>query len=85
MSTSSPSACSRETYCLVTYRYLSETSPERALRWGQSISAFTPYITYVFGELTFTLTERRPRWLVNGQKLTTWSSRPSSPGGSSST
>ena len=56
-------------YCLLTYRYLSETSPARALRWGQSISAFTPYITYVFGALTFTLTERRPRWLVMGQKL----------------
>lgn len=56
-------------YCVVTYRYLRETSPVAALRWGQSICAFTPYITYVFGGLTITLTERRPRWLVVGQKL----------------
>ncbi len=56
-------------YCLVTYRYLRESTPEAALRWGQAICVFTPYITYVFGGLTMTLTERRPRWLVIGQKL----------------
>ncbi|HVH46984.1 MAG TPA: ATP-binding protein [Labilithrix sp.] len=56
-------------YCLVAYRYLRETSPERALRWGQSICAFTPYITCVFGELAFTMTDHRPRWLVVGRKL----------------
>jgi len=56
-------------YCVVAYRYLRETRPEAALRWGQAICMFTPFITYVFGGLTLTLTERRPRWLVIGQNL----------------
>jgi signal transduction histidine kinase len=55
-------------YCLVSYRYLGEKDGTRALPWGQSICAFTPYITYVFGELTMDLTERVPRWVHAAQR-----------------
>lgn len=56
-------------YCMVAYRYLSEVSSDRALRWGQAICCFTPYITWVFGELTSAMTDQRPKWLVVGQRL----------------
>ncbi len=56
-------------YCFVTYRYFRETTSARALPWGQGICAFTPYITFVFGELTIDLTERKPRWLRAAQHV----------------
>jgi signal transduction histidine kinase len=56
-------------YCLVTYRYMAETISANALPWGRLICVFTPYITYVFGALTMNITERRPRWLVIGQRV----------------
>lgn len=56
-------------YCLVAYCYLSEVSSERALRWGQAICVFTPYITWAFGELTSAMTERRPKWLLVGRRV----------------
>ena len=56
-------------YCLVTYAYFRETVSAEALLWGQLICVFTPYITYAFGALTMDITERRPRWLVLGQRI----------------
>ncbi|MDB4939457.1 MAG: hypothetical protein JWP87_6429 [Labilithrix sp.] len=56
-------------YCFVTYRYMRETSAPDALPWGRLICVFTPYMTYVFGALTMNVTERRPRWLVIGQRI----------------
>jgi signal transduction histidine kinase len=56
-------------YGLVTYRYMQQTSGPTALPWGLLICVFTPYITYVFGDLTMDITELRPRWLVIGQRI----------------
>jgi signal transduction histidine kinase len=56
-------------YCGVTYRYLRETSSEAALPIGQSICAFTPYITYFFGSLVLSFTSSMPAWLRRFQRV----------------
>lgn len=56
-------------YCIVAWRYLSLTDSAAARPWGQTICAFTPIITYIFGELTMDLAQRRERWLVRLQRL----------------
>lgn len=56
-------------YCLVTHHYLSETIPETAIPWGQAICLFTPWITFVFGELVIELTGDRPPWLRRFQRI----------------
>lgn len=55
-------------YCIVALRYLRMVDEGLARPWGQAICAFTPYITFLFGELTMELAEQRPRWLVRLQK-----------------
>lgn len=55
-------------YCFVGWRYFSLTDGVRALPWGQAFCVFSPFITWVFGELTMDLSERRPGWLVRLQK-----------------
>lgn len=56
-------------YCVLVWRYLSLTDSELAKPWGHSFCAFTPFITWAFGELTMDLVERRPRWLTILQKV----------------
>ena len=56
-------------YCFVAYQYFRTTLSARALPWGQSICAFTPYITYLFGELTIALTGGRQTWLRRFQQV----------------
>ncbi|MBX3226258.1 MAG: HAMP domain-containing histidine kinase [Labilithrix sp.] len=56
-------------YCFVGWRYFMLTDGARALPWGQAFCAFAPFITWVFGELTMDLSERRPRWLVRLQQV----------------
>lgn len=56
-------------YCTITYLYFRQTDGARALPYGQAICIFTPFITYVFGELVVTLAPCVPRWLRTGQKI----------------
>lgn len=56
-------------YCIVAWRYLSLLDSVAARPWGQAICAFTPIITYIFGELTMDLAQRRERWLVLLQRV----------------
>lgn len=56
-------------YCGLAWVYFRETSPERALPYGQALCAFSPFVTCIFAELTFVLSERCPRWLIVGRKI----------------
>lgn len=55
-------------YCFFGWRYFSLADGKRALPWGQAFCVFAPFITWVFGELTMELSERRPTWLRRLQK-----------------
>ena len=47
-------------YCLFAWRYLSLVDAGLARVWGQALCVFTPWMTLLFGELTFDLADRRP-------------------------
>jgi signal transduction histidine kinase len=59
-------------YCGVAHIYLGETSGVRALPWGQAICAFTPFITFLFGQLVCSLAPRTPLWLTAFQRVNFW-------------
>lgn len=56
-------------YCFAGWRYFTTTESDLALPWGQAFCAFTPYITWIFGELTMDLSEQRARWLRRMQRV----------------
>lgn len=55
-------------YCLLGWRFLSISDSALARPWGHWLCTFTPYITFLFGELVIDLAERKPRWLVLFQR-----------------
>lgn len=56
-------------YCFTGWAYFTSTEGREALPWGQAFCAFTPFITWIFGELTMDLADRRPAWLLRVQRL----------------
>ncbi len=56
-------------YCFTGWAYFTTTDGRLALPWGQAFCAFTPYITWIFGELTMDLADSRPAWLQRIQRI----------------
>jgi signal transduction histidine kinase len=59
-------------YCAVAHIYLGEVDSVRALPWGQAICAFTPFITFLFGQLVCSLAPRSRPWLATFQRINFW-------------